>query len=166
MKNPRACAVVHLSLALFLLASGGSISTIRAQQAAVPVPPATEYTNAPISTRDLQSAIDKAHLVVSGQIVEYAANKDVEKTVVVIAETYKGSVQPGGRISVLCICHHEAAPDPASRVGHRVILLLNEKLPDGAWQPVGADFEFFFHPALRTRILHTLGTDAGRQAKP
>lgn len=166
MKDSRVCAIGHWALALLVLASGGSVLTVRAQQTAAIAPPATEYTNIPLSTRDLRKNVDKAQLVVLGQIVEYAANRDIEDTTVVVAETYKGSAKPGEHISVRCVCHHESAPDPASRVGHRVILFLEGKPTTGPWSPASADYMLFFHPELRARILHISGANAVKQAKP
>jgi hypothetical protein len=163
-----------LAFALFLLAIWGNTLTVRAQQTAAIAPPATEYTNIPVSTRVLRRGVNRAQLIVLGQIVEYAANKDGEDIVVVVTETYKGSVRPGERISVECVCHHEVAPAPASRVGHRVILFLEKKYATGPWSPASAppdspdymDYMLFFHPEIRTRILHILGTHAVKQAKP
>jgi hypothetical protein len=165
MKDFRGRAIGHLLFVLFLLASGESMPAVRAQ-AALPTAPVTEYTNVPVSNRDLRRSVDKAQLIVAGQIAEYAANKDVENTVVVVTETYKGSAQPGERIRVQRICHHEAIPAPASFVGHRVILLLDGKPGAEPWRPASADSRFFFHPELRARILHILGRDAERQTRP
>jgi hypothetical protein len=156
----------RLAITAFLTLGPAGTATGYAQQQALPAPPATEYTNIPLSNRDLQQNIRHAQVVVLGQIVDFAANRDGYSTTVVVTESYKGSIHPGMQVKALCICHLEAAPDPSTRIGHRVVLFLKGKVSADSWAPANPDFELFFHPELRTRILNLLKANPAQETQP
>lgn len=132
-------------------------------QTSAPSKTTGEYENLPLSSKEFRLNMRKSELIARGRVIDYKTSQGVnehtpnaDRTTILVSETYVGSILPGSRVEYFCVCHHESLIKPDAIVGHEVIVFLDYNAPMHSWEPATANYQLFFHPALRQKILDSL----------